>query len=235
MYVSVPVTAAAAGLGLPPGAAGTGPECGSIAGLQKMLADLGVYMGEIDGALSAKFVALCKSYAQSKGVPFSSGANISDAFCAAVANEWTARFYKPMATALRQAVKRTAMSPTYSRGLTEGAMDIDPGALQCAMQGGAWDPVAKKCVMPQAPPPDGGAVTQEAQCLVSGGQWMGDHCEFPDDHYRWDPPPQPDNGQASLTVGEDQNWWERQETPVKVAVIGGGLLLVAGIGYAVLR
>jgi hypothetical protein len=238
MYVSVPVTAAAAGLGLPPGAAPTGPECGSIAGLQRMLAELGVYMGAIDGALSASFVALCKSYAQSKGVPFSSGATISDAFCSAVAADWNARFYKPFSASLRQAVARTTTAtPSYSRGMvSDGSMAIDPAALQCAFQGGVYDPATKKCSFPSRDTTNGGGtpadqLTAVEQCLSAGGGWLDDHCVFPDTGDRMDT----QDARASISTGEEPGWWDKQDTPVKVAIIGGGVLVVVGIGYAVLR
>jgi hypothetical protein len=41
--------------------------------------------------------------------------------------------------------------------------------------------------------------------------------------------------EAGITVGPPKGWWEKQDTAIKVAIIGGGVLVVLGAGYALTR
>lgn len=229
MYVGIPVTAAAAGLGLPPGAAATGPECGSIKGLQQMMADLGYYTGPIDGALDSDMIGVLQSFAREQGVPFSSGATISSEFCSRVASLWNKRLGLPTTVALPTS-RRRFRATTATK---EDAGAIDPRMMPCAMQGGQWDNATKTCIFPEvtsgeAPSDEIGPVEM---CLDAGGGWLDGQCVWPEtgEKMEYDPA-----SRAEIDA-VDKGWWEKQDTYVKVGIIGGGVLVVAGIGYAILR
>jgi hypothetical protein len=266
MYIAVPVTAAAAGLGLPPGGARTAPWCGSVAALKKMLFDLGYYFGPIDDNFDADANSAVAAFARSAGVAYRSGV-LSDQLCDALATRWETKF--GIAAMARSTVRSTA-TPTMTQALAKRVVSsgaqvspIDSSALKCAMQGKVWDAATSQCLAPAASDAKaasdanaggGGTTDPLTACLLAGGQWSEGQCAYPrsgDEDQAWSTEsnaglcaakggtwdgstcvmPSFQEGQGGGITG----WWNEQETPVKVAVVGGGVLLVGLVAYGLVR
>jgi hypothetical protein len=234
MYVSVPVTAAAAGLGLPPGASAQPPWCGGIAPLKQMLTDLGFYLGPIDSNFDKATDSAVASFARSKGVAYRSGV-LSSELCAKMAAAWESRFGVKKIDVRRvsqQFAQRALVTPKGDEQLT-----LDQEAFQCQIQGKVWDPATRTCSKPppaqqqtsfETPADELGPVEQ---CLLAGGGWLDGECVYPETGERMEYQPR---DEAGVQVAEP-GWWERQDTGVKVAIIGGGVLVAGGIIFAVTR
>lgn len=140
------------------------PYCGSPAGLQQMLHDLGYYAGAVDGAFGKNSLAAARAFALDNSLPTS---GVTPAFCDTLAAAWTAKkggagaagggssgglrqkFSMYSASAMKLTPAKTSQSTVY----TEPIATEPPGTWE------SWGVGTKVAVV-------GGALA-----LLGGGYW----------------------------------------------------------------
>lgn len=176
-------------LGAPPGASPVGPNCGSLAVMKQMLADLGLYMGSIDNNYDSQAKDILQHYAASKGLRddmkswvVGGGFIWTNRLCAALIADWNSKF-SPEAAAEREAAEAAAAAAAAAmraglrrqirRTVVPGAQTPEPDELtidpasECAAYGGAWDYATNTCLT--APPSvDVGMSTTTKIALIGG-------------------------------------------------------------------
>ena len=200
--------------------------CGSCSAVQRMLSDLGFYMGEFDGDVTGPVRGSLESFAQSKGLTTSNG--ITTQVCVALKDAWTKL---QGGTVARQSMLagRVVAKPklTYT---PRGAGPSEPGAgpsesgsvpgnepITITGPGDLSCPPGYTGIKPDCVPIPMGSGPANA-CMLQQGLWdtVSQTCIPPD-----------------VTPTACADWWACKDNTTKTLIIGGSVAGVALIGLGV--